>query len=110
MQRIAWLGYYIYYEMTADGISPFVPGIPNQSKFNEFLKHCQFKVSKETETHICISGKPINRMESNLYNEFKLRLGKEALAVEGRSIYSSWTKFSDRLHILQYRNEPPGMG
>ena len=58
------------------GFPPFIPGVPNQARFDECLKHCHFKVLKESETHIFIAGKPIQRKHAMHFSEFKLYLEK----------------------------------
>ncbi|QDT41801.1 hypothetical protein Pan241w_18650 [Gimesia alba] len=66
----------LFYEISADGVSPFLPGVPNQARFDDWLKYSHFKVIKETETHIWIAGKPSKKDHRILFSEFKLYLEK----------------------------------
>jgi hypothetical protein len=66
----------LFYEISADGISPFLPGVPNQARFNDWLKHCDFKVFRQSETHIWITGTPLKKDYRILFSEFKLHFEK----------------------------------
>jgi len=82
-QQSSWGLFDFLYDMAADWPSPFLPGVPNQERFDGLLKRCHFKVVKETETHIRISGKPQSREDAANYSEFKLYLEKRPWRLRG---------------------------
>jgi hypothetical protein len=65
-----------FFQFPVDGLYPFLPGVPNQARFDDLLKHCHLKVFKESETHIWIAGKPMPIMHAQNFSEFQLYLEK----------------------------------
>lgn len=59
-----------------DNMAPVLPGVPNQSNFDEFISDSYLQVIRENDTHIWIAGKPKNRRYAALFMEFKLHLEK----------------------------------
>ncbi|WP_417375475.1 hypothetical protein [Gimesia maris] len=56
-----------------ESVPAFLPGVPDQAKFDEMINSCYLNVTRETETHVWIAGKPGH---ATFYSEFKFYLEK----------------------------------
>lgn len=72
----AWDIAFLFCQQDADFNLGFLPGAPNQASFHQWIQGCQFKVTNESETHICIVGTPLDKELSKNYSQIQIYLEK----------------------------------
>ncbi|QDU01990.1 hypothetical protein V6x_16740 [Gimesia chilikensis] len=89
---------------------PFLPGNPNQQYFDQLTRNGHFKVFRESQTHIWITGKPKEPILVQNCQEFKLYLEKSPWRLKAIQLIHPGGNQSTVYIVNDIKYNPPEWG